>query len=94
MLAMEDDCWSILALENENSLAASIALKRSGTLLVFAGYKWSIERNRHEDTRCDFDASLAFTRAGPRQQVRWDGDVGNGPCFREKARDTGQRQPR
>jgi hypothetical protein len=26
---MEDDCWSILALENVNSLAASIALKAS-----------------------------------------------------------------
>jgi len=25
--AMGDDCWSILALENVNSLAASIALK-------------------------------------------------------------------
>jgi hypothetical protein len=25
--AMEDDCWSILALENVNSLAASTALK-------------------------------------------------------------------
>jgi hypothetical protein len=25
--AMEDDCWSILALENENSLADSFALK-------------------------------------------------------------------
>ena len=26
---MEDDCWSILALENVNSLAASIALKKN-----------------------------------------------------------------
>ena len=32
---MEDDCWSILALENVNSLAASIALKTSGTWHAF-----------------------------------------------------------
>jgi hypothetical protein len=31
MLAMADDCWGILALENVNSLTASIALKKSGT---------------------------------------------------------------
>jgi hypothetical protein len=28
-LAIEDDCWNILALENVNSLAASIALKKN-----------------------------------------------------------------
>jgi hypothetical protein len=31
---MEDDCWSILALENVNSLAASIALTENLMVMV------------------------------------------------------------
>ena len=34
---MEADCWSILALENVNSLAASIALKKSARLRLAVG---------------------------------------------------------
>jgi hypothetical protein len=50
---MGDDCWSILALENVNSLAASVAEDGLEHNTYMASYPWSLKQGNDHETFYD-----------------------------------------